>query len=98
MNTARQSRNQKKHLPRRHGDTENQKQQPTVKVKNLNTENTEKLWRMRGAEEKTGMRDKNSSRHGTNLIVSSTKDTKVHKGSLPGSGSSSSCSFVTFVV
>src|SRR6476619_4949802 len=34
INIARQSRNQKKHLSRRHGDTEKtQKQQPTVKVK-----------------------------------------------------------------
>ena len=80
ISAARQSRNQKETSTteaRRHGEN------PKATVEGrTNSENTEKLRKMRGAEEKTGMRrlaKKNSSRHGTNLIVSSTDGSRLSK-------------------
>jgi hypothetical protein len=59
INATWQSRNQKKHLQRRHRETQNRR--PTVKVKT----STQRNFGGRGE-----LRKENSSRHGTNLIVS----------------------------
>jgi hypothetical protein len=71
--TARQSRNQKETSTteaRRHGEI--QKQESTVKVK-TSTRRTRRNFGGRGEPKTT---KQNSSRHGTNLIVSSTEDTE----------------------